>query len=115
MLGRASGREQLRLREPRELPRPIAIVSVDVAAVSITFTIVDVFARPRGLLRTPPDSRSFAINVLATPLPRLGFLVSVPISDATSPDAATLSWLALIPIDAVLGRMRGPFEAADSG
>jgi uncharacterized membrane protein len=96
-----------------DLPLPIAIVSCNVAAVSITFTVVYVLARRRGLLRTPPDSRAFTLNVLAMLVPGIVFLVSVPIAYAVSPDAAKLSWLALIPINAVLGRLSSPFEAAD--
>ena len=47
-------------------------------------------------------------------VPGLVFLLSVPVAYAVSPDAAKLSWLALIPVNAVLGRMSTPFVAEDA-
>jgi uncharacterized membrane protein len=98
-----------------DLPLPIAIVSINVAAVSIVFTTVYVLARRHGLLRASPDSRQFTLNLLAMLVPGIVFLVSVPIAYAVSPDAAKLSWLALVPINAVLGRMSSPYEVDDAG
>jgi uncharacterized membrane protein len=97
-----------------DLPLPIAIVALNFAAVSIVFTVVYVLSRRRGLLRTPPDSRAFTFTVLAMLVPGIVFVISVPIAYAVSPDAAKLSWLALIPINAVLGRMSSPYEVADA-
>jgi uncharacterized membrane protein len=101
--------------DPRitDLPLPIAIVSINVAAVSIVFSAVYLLARRHGLLRTPPDSRTFTLNLLAMLVPGLVFLISVPIAYAVSPDAAKLSWLSLIPINAILGRMSTPASAGD--
>jgi uncharacterized membrane protein len=96
-----------------DLPLPIAIVALNFAAVSFAFTVVYVLSRRHGLLRTQPDSRAFTFNVLAMLVPGLVFLVSVPIAYAASPTAAKLSWLALIPINAVLGRMSTPYEDPD--
>jgi uncharacterized membrane protein len=91
------------------LPLPIAVVSINVAAVSTAFTIVYVMARRRGLLRSSPGTRDFTVNVLAMLVPGIVFLVSVPIAYAASPEIAQLSWLALVPLNAVLGRMSTPF------
>jgi uncharacterized membrane protein len=102
--------------DPRitDLPLPIAIVSINVAAVSIVFTVVYVLARGRGLLRDDPDPRTFRINTLAMLVPGIVFLASVPIAYAVSPEAAKLSWLALIPVNFVLGRMSRPFATEGS-
>jgi uncharacterized membrane protein len=86
------------------LPLPIAVVSVNVFAVSAAFTAVYVMARRRHLLRADPGRHEFTVNVLSLLAPGLVFLASVPIAYAASPEAAQFSWLALIPINAVLGR-----------
>ncbi len=87
-----------------DLPLPIAVVSVNVFAVSAAFTLVYVMARRRQLLKAEPGSREYLVNVLTLLAPGFVFLASVPIAYAASPDAARLAWLALIPINAVLGR-----------
>jgi uncharacterized membrane protein len=95
------------------LPLPVAIVSVNIAAVSGAFTAVYVMARRRGLLRSPPTPHAFTLNVLAMLVPGLVFLASVAIAYLVSPEAAKLSWLALIPVNAVLGRLSSPFAGTD--
>jgi len=90
------------------LPLPIAVVSVNIAAVSGAFTLVYVMARRRGLLRASPEPREFTLTMLTMLAPALVFLASIPIAYAVSPEAAQLSWLALIPINVVLGRMSTP-------
>jgi hypothetical protein len=40
------------------------------------------------------------------------FLASVPVAYLISSEAAHLSWLMLIPVNAVLGRMSSPFAGS---
>jgi hypothetical protein len=70
-------------------------------------------ARRRGLLRANPTPHEFTLNVLAMLVPGIVFLASVPIAYLASPGAAQLSWLALVPINAVLGGLSTPFEGSD--
>jgi uncharacterized membrane protein len=91
------------------LPLPIAIVSVNIAAVSGAFTVVYAMARSRGVLKPSPSPQAFHWNVVTMLAPAAVFLASVPIAYAVSPAAARLFWLTLVPINAVLGRRATPF------
>lgn len=93
------------------LPLPVAIVSVNIAAVSGAFTAVYAMARSRGVLKSSPTSRAFGFNVASMLAPAAVFLASVPIAYAVSPVAARLFWLTLVPVNAVLGRFSTPFSA----
>jgi uncharacterized membrane protein len=91
------------------LPLPVAVVAVNIAAVSSVFAGVYVMARRHGLLKSAPGSREFTLNLLVILVPAAVFLASIPIAYLIDPVAAQLSWLVLIPINATLGRMSRPF------
>ena len=86
-----------------DLALPTVLMAVDVAIVSLLHLLVWLVAAGRGLLDHTPtldERRDRVINGLATPVV---FLISVPIAYLASPDAARLSWLALIAINPAVG------------
>lgn len=85
------------------LPLPTALLAIDIAAVSTTFTILYVMARRRGLLRSEPTNEQFFWNTLSAIAPAVVFLASVPVAYLADPATAQLSWIALAPVNMFLG------------
>ena len=86
-----------------DLPLPTVLMAVNVAIVSLLHLAVWLVVAHRGLLDhtpTPGERSDRVINGLATPAV---FLISVPIAYLASPDAARLSWLALLAINPAVG------------
>jgi uncharacterized membrane protein len=86
------------------LPLPAVVLSVNLAAVSIAFTLIYVVARDRGLLRVEHSQREFRWRVALLLAPGVVFLVSVPIAYGIDPGIARLTWLSLLVINPILGR-----------
>jgi uncharacterized membrane protein len=94
------------------LPLPAVVLSVNLAAVSIAFTLIYVIARGRGLLRVEHSQREFRWRTALFLAPGLVFLASVPVAYAVDPGAARLVWLTLLFINPVLGtRMNRAVQA----
>jgi uncharacterized membrane protein len=86
------------------LPLPTVVLAVDLAAVSIAFTLVYVIARDRGLLRAAHDRGEFHWRVALLLAPGMVFLASVPVAYAVDPGVARLTWLSLFVVNPFLGR-----------
>ncbi|MGX1702507.1 TMEM175 family protein [Microbacterium sp. NPDC055357] len=88
-----------------DLPLPTAIYAVNVAAVALAQVAMFQVARSRGLERNPIPSRLNRIQLLDALVVPLYFLASVPVALVVSADAARLSWLGLIVVAPVSGRL----------
>jgi uncharacterized membrane protein len=97
-----------------QLPLPAAVLSVNLAAVSIAFTLIYVIARDRGLLRVEHSQRDFRWRVAMFLAPGVVFLASVPVAYAIDPGVARLTWLSLAVINPLLGRGMSRALAAES-
>jgi uncharacterized membrane protein len=86
-----------------DLPIPTVLLALNVAAVSLAFTLLYVQARGRRLLKTDPTAREFRWTAFAYLAPALVFLASVPIALLVSVTAAQLSWLALVVVNPIVG------------
>jgi uncharacterized membrane protein len=87
-----------------DLPLPAAVLSVNLAAVSIAFTLIYVIARRRGLLRVEHSTRESHWRAALYLAPGAVFLVSIPVAYAIDPGVARLVWLSLLLINPFLGR-----------
>jgi uncharacterized membrane protein len=85
------------------LPLPAVVLSVNLAAVSVAFTLIYVIARGRGLLRVEHSQREFRWRTALFLAPGVVFLVSVPVAYAVDPGTARLVWLTLLIINPLLG------------
>jgi uncharacterized membrane protein len=97
-----------------DLPLPAVVLSVNLAAVSIAFTLIYVIARERGLLRVEHSQREFRWRVALFVAPGVVFLASIPVAYAADPGLARLTWLALAVINPFLGRGMSRALAAES-
>jgi uncharacterized membrane protein len=86
-----------------QLPLPAVVLSVNLAAVSIAFTLIYAVARDRGLLRVEHSQREFRWRAALFLAPGIVFLASVPVAYAVDPGVARLTWLSLLVINPVLG------------
>jgi uncharacterized membrane protein len=87
-----------------DLPIPTAVLAINLAAVSIAFTLIYVIARDRGLLRATHEQSEFHWRAALFLAPAVVFLLSIPVAVAVSPGVARLTWLALVVINPYLGR-----------
>jgi uncharacterized membrane protein len=85
------------------LPLPAVVLSVNLAAVSVAFTLIYVIARGRGLLRVEHSQREFRWRTALFLAPGVVFLASVPVAYAVDPGTARLVWLTLLLINPLLG------------
>jgi uncharacterized membrane protein len=81
------------------LPLATALMAVDVAAVSVLFTLVWVMAARGGLLDDKPSAEERFQNVVSGLAPAAVFLASIPIAYLTQPYIAQLVWLSLLVIN----------------
>jgi uncharacterized membrane protein len=96
------------------LPLPAVVLSVNLAAVSIAFTLIYVIARDRGLLRVEHSQREFRWRTALFLAPGVVFLVSIPVAYAIDPGIARLTWLSLLVVNPFLGRGMSRALAAES-
>lgn len=86
-----------------DLALPTAVFALDVAAASIMLAIIYWLAWKRNLLRPHPSRAELRANLVASAVPAVVFIVSIPIAYVASPTAAKLSWLSLL----ILNRLSG--------
>jgi uncharacterized membrane protein len=86
-----------------DLPLPVAALSVNLAAVSIAFTLIYVIARGRGLLRVQHSDREYRWRIALFIAPAVVFLASIPVAYAVDPGIARLVWLVLLVVNPYLG------------
>ena len=83
------------------LPLPTALMAVDVAAVSVLFTLVWVMAARGGLLDEKPSPEQRFQTMVNGLVPAAVFLASIPIAYLTQPYVAQLFWLSLLVMNPV--------------
>jgi uncharacterized membrane protein len=93
-----------------DLALPTAVFALDVAAASMMLTIIYWLAWKRDLFRSRPSPAELRANVIASVVPAVIFVVSIPIAYLASATAAKLSWLSLIILKR-LGSPRRPSKA----
>jgi uncharacterized membrane protein len=97
-----------------QLPLPGAVLSVNLAAVSIAFTANYVVARGRCHLRFEHSQREFRWRAALFLAPGVVFLVSVPVAYAVDPGVARLVWLSLLVVNPYLGRVTSRASNAEA-
>jgi len=88
-----------------DLPLPTVLMAINIAAVSVLYTLVWVVASRRGLLDRMPTSAESRERVLNGVGSVVVFLASVPIAYLVSPGVARLSWLALVVVNPAVGTL----------
>jgi uncharacterized membrane protein len=88
-----------------DLPLPTVLMAVNVAAVSVLFTVVWIVAAGRGLIDPPPDAGGRLETVIAGLVPAVVFLASIPIAYLVAPDVARLFWVALLVVNPFVPRL----------
>lgn len=98
-----------------DLPVPTTLMAINVAVASTLYAAVYTLAYRRGLLAPRPSRPEYIDYLLNSLAPAVVFLASIPIAFAVDPTVAQLTWLALIPIGAVLSRRSARREKAGAG
>jgi uncharacterized membrane protein len=88
-----------------DLPLPTVLMSIDVAAVSVLFTLVWVMAARGGLLDARPSADERFQRIANGLAPAVVFLASVPIAYLAAPWIARLFWLVLLVVNPAIGLM----------
>ena len=88
-----------------ELPLPTALMAINVAVVSILYTVVWAMASRRRLLDHRPSWREWRAEIAVGLAPAVVFLVSIPLAYLVSPGIARLSWLALLVVNPAVGKL----------
>ncbi len=91
----------------RGLPLPVAFYAVNVAAAYLVQILFAVVADRSGATGSPPMTTCQPRQTLAGPLTvPLIFLASIPVAYLSSPAAAQRTWLILLLLTPLLGRLR---------
>ncbi|MGY1643709.1 TMEM175 family protein [Geodermatophilus sp. SYSU D00703] len=96
-----------------DLPLPTVLMAVNVAAVSVLYTVVWIVAAGSGLIDPPPDAGGRLDTVVAGLAPAVVFLVSIPIAYLVAPAIAQLFWVALLVVDPVVPRLTARMRPKD--
>jgi uncharacterized membrane protein len=88
-----------------QLPLPVAVMAVDIVAVSVLSTLIFLLAVRRRMLLEQPDRREVISYALGGLTPALVFAVSIPVAYLVSPRAATLTWLSLLVLAPLVPRL----------
>lgn len=101
-----------------DLPLPTAFYALNIAAVSLTQTVMYQTARARGLERLLRPRSLNRREVLAALITPVVFLASIPISLLVDATAAKLTWLSLVVLNPAAGVLlvratRGPRPTAE--
>jgi len=88
-----------------DLPLPTVLMAVNVAAVSSLYTLIWATAARRELLDHRPTLGEWRGSVVNGLTPAAVFLASVPVAYLASPEAARYSWLLLLVINPLVGRL----------
>lgn len=94
-----------------DLPIPTALYALNIAAVSLTQTLMYQVARARGLEDPPRPAGENRREVLAASITPLVFAASVPIAVFVDADVAKLSWLTLVVLNPLAGLLLRPSES----
>ncbi|MGO1506978.1 MAG: TMEM175 family protein [Microbacteriaceae bacterium] len=86
-----------------EMPLPTALYAMNIAAVSLTQTIMYQVGRARGLEVPPRPDRQNRLEVLGAMITPVVFLASVPVALFIDADTAKLTWLTLIVLNPLVG------------
>jgi TMEM175 potassium channel family protein len=98
-----------------DLALPTAVFALDVAAASMMLTIIYWLAWKRDLFRSRPRRPELRANLIASAVPAVVFIASIPIAYVASPTAAKLSWLSLLILNRIGGaRRRSKAEPPDA-
>jgi uncharacterized membrane protein len=98
-----------------DLALPTAVFALDVAAASMMLTIIYWLAWKRDLFRSRPSRPELRANLIASAVPAVVFIASIPIAYVASPTAAKLSWLSLLILNRIGGaRRRSKAEPPDA-
>lgn len=84
---------------------PTVLMAVNVAVVSSLYTLVWVTASRRALLDHTPDAVERREALVGGLTPAVVFFASVPLAFLVSPGVARLSWLSLLVLNPLLGRL----------
>jgi TMEM175 potassium channel family protein len=88
-----------------DLALPTALMAVNIAAVSILYTVVWVMAVQGSLLDRAP-SRAGRLEIIVGGLvPAAVFLASIPLAYLVSPDTARAFWLVLLVLNPLVPRL----------
>lgn len=87
------------------LPLPTALMAVNIAFVSIVYTVVWLAAAGGGLMDPPPDAGTRLESVIGGLAPAVVFLVSIPIAYLVAPEIAQLLWVALLVVNPLVPRL----------
>jgi uncharacterized membrane protein len=88
-----------------DLPLPTAVMAVNVAAVSVLYTVVWIVAAGRGLIDPPPDADGRLETMIGGLAPAVVFLASIPVAYLIAPGIAQLFWVALLVVNPVVPRL----------
>ncbi len=97
------------------LPLPVAVYAIVIAGTSLLHSYTEDQADRAGLgqhLRTRDDRRWELINAAVLPVVFLG---SIPIAYLLSPSAAELSWLSMLVLMPLVGRLRRRADPEPTG
>jgi uncharacterized membrane protein len=89
------------------LALPTVLMAINVALVSVLYTVVWVFAARGGLLAHEPTSGEWRATVIDGLTPAAVFLASIVLAYLVSPDVARLSWLSLLVVNPLVGALTG--------
>ena len=97
-----------------ELPLPISVYAVNVAAAIVAQAVMFEVARTRGLVERPVPPRVLRAERWDTAAKILVFLVSIPIAYWVGPGWGMLTWAGLFIIAPFMGRWVGRITAAEA-
>jgi uncharacterized membrane protein len=88
-----------------DLALPTVVMALNVAACSILHSSVFALAVRRGLLARPRPPAEVRGYVVLAMVPAVVFLASIPIAVGVSAEAARASWLALLVLNPIVGKL----------
>ena len=99
-----------------DLPLPTALMAVNVAVVSVLYTVVWIVAASRGLIDPLTDAGARRLEMVIGGLaPAVVFLASIPIAYLVAPDVARLFWVALLVVNPVVPRLTARMRRPTGG
>jgi uncharacterized membrane protein len=98
-----------------DLPLPTVLMAVNVAAVSVLYTVVWIVAAGGGLIEPSRDAGGRLEWVVGGLAPAVVFLASIPIAYLVAPDIARLFWVLLLVVDPVVSRLTARMRRPNDG
>lgn len=87
-----------------DLPLPVAVYAVNIAAISTMLTVLYLAAVRKGLLRRQPSRAEVRARAISAMTPAVVFLATIPLAYAFSPSTAEYAWLSLIVLSPLVGK-----------